>query len=187
MTATPSHSRLTENSTWFSLYSLGTDRKENTASKHFCCQVDFKGFWRWYMTFRTTGFLDFVHRPVFRCPSVFQNTGRWTKSKNPAVLNFCCPVVIRYRGSVFTVISLPSHICWWLILLNYAVIMSQYCHVSQWLERWFELVIGFINHLQVVTTNNYYTIAYLHNLQSLHTNLLSLFPVVYPIRFLATD
>jgi hypothetical protein len=27
--------------------------------------VDFKGFWRWYMTFRTTGFLDFVHCPVF--------------------------------------------------------------------------------------------------------------------------
>jgi hypothetical protein len=27
--------------------------------------LDFKGFWRWYMTFRTIGFLDFVHRPVF--------------------------------------------------------------------------------------------------------------------------
>jgi hypothetical protein len=27
--------------------------------------VDFKGFWRWYMTFRTMGFLDFVLRPVF--------------------------------------------------------------------------------------------------------------------------
>jgi hypothetical protein len=26
--------------------------------------LDFKGFWRWYMTFRTIGFLDFVHRPV---------------------------------------------------------------------------------------------------------------------------
>jgi hypothetical protein len=38
----------------------------------------------------------------------------------------------------------------------------------------FGLVIGFINHLHVVTTNNYYTIADLHNLQSLHTNLLSL-------------
>jgi hypothetical protein len=31
-----------------------------------------------------------------------------------------------------------------------------------------------IGHLQVVTTNNDYTIANLHNLQSLHTNLLSL-------------
>jgi hypothetical protein len=41
------------------------------------------------------------------------------------------------------------------------------------------LVIGFINHLQVVTTNNYYTIVALHNLQSLHTNLLSLFPLVF--------
>jgi hypothetical protein len=38
----------------------------------------------------------------------------------------------------------------------------------------FGSVNGFINHLQVVTTNNYYTIADLHNLQSLHTNLLSL-------------
>jgi hypothetical protein len=28
-------------------------------------EVDFKWFWRWYITFRTTGFLDFVHRPVF--------------------------------------------------------------------------------------------------------------------------
>jgi hypothetical protein len=36
----------------------------------------------------------------------------------------------------------------------------------------FGLVIGFTNHLQVVTTNNYYTIADLYNLQSLHTNLL---------------
>jgi hypothetical protein len=33
----------------------------------------------------------------------------------------------------------------------------------------FELVIGFTNHLQVLTTNNYYIIA---DLQSLHTNLL---------------
>jgi hypothetical protein len=33
----------------------------------------------------------------------------------------------------------------------------------------------------------YYTIADLHNLQSLHTNLLSLFPVVFITLSLATD
>jgi hypothetical protein len=36
------------------------------------------------------------------------------------------------------------------------------------------MVIGFIAFLQVVTTNNYKSIADLHNLESLHTNLLSL-------------
>jgi hypothetical protein len=49
------------------------------------------------------------------------------------------------------------------------------------------LVIGLINHLKVVTKNNYNTIADLQNLQSLHNNLLSLFPLVFTIRFLATD
>jgi hypothetical protein len=51
----------------------------------------------------------------------------------------------------------------------------------------FGLVIRFNNHLQVVTTNNYYIIAELHNLQSLHTNHLSLYSLVFTIRFLATD
>jgi hypothetical protein len=51
----------------------------------------------------------------------------------------------------------------------------------------FGLVIGFINSLQLVTTNNYNTVPDLHNLQSLHFNLLSLFPLVFTIRFLATD
>jgi hypothetical protein len=46
---------------------------------------------------------------------------------------------------------------------------------------------GFNNHLQVITTNNYYTIADLHNLQSLHTNLLSVFPLVFTVRYLAKD
>jgi hypothetical protein len=34
-----------------------------------------------------------------------------------------------------------------------------YFHVSQWLKTGFVLVIEFIDHLQVVTTNNSYTIA----------------------------
>jgi hypothetical protein len=49
------------------------------------------------------------------------------------------------------------------------------------------LVVGFINHLQVAATNNCYTIADLHNLQSLHINPLSIFPLVFTVRFLATD
>jgi hypothetical protein len=51
---------------------------------------------------------------------------------------------------------------------------KQYCHVSQWLKTGFGLVIAVINHLQVITTINYYATADLHNLQSLHTNLFSL-------------
>jgi hypothetical protein len=58
------------------------------------------------------------------------------------------------------------------------------CRVT---ETGFGLVIGFINHSQVVTTNNYNTVPDLHNLQSLHYNLLSLFPLVFTIGFLATD
>jgi hypothetical protein len=51
----------------------------------------------------------------------------------------------------------------------------------------FGLVIGFINHSQVVTTINYNAVPNLHNLQSLHYNLLNLFPLLFTIRFLATD
>jgi hypothetical protein len=54
-------------------------------------------------------------------------------------------------------------------------------------EMGFGLVIGFINCLQLVTTNNYNTVPDLNNLQSLHYNLLRLFPLVFTIRFLATD
>jgi hypothetical protein len=39
-------------------------------------------------------------------------------------------------------------------------------------------VIGFTNNLQVLTTINCYTVAALHNLQSLHTNLFSLSALV---------
>jgi hypothetical protein len=38
-----------------------------------------------------------------------------------------------------------------------------------------------------LTTNNYYTLPDLHNLQSVHTNLPSLFPLAFSIRLLATD
>jgi hypothetical protein len=51
--------------------------------------------------------------------------------------------------------------------------------ITKRLRRGFELVIGCINNLQVVTTINYYTIAALHNLQSLHTNLFSLSAPVF--------
>jgi hypothetical protein len=52
--------------------------------------------------------------------------------------------------------------------------------VSQWLKHGYGLVIGFINNLQVLTTINYsyYTIAALHNVQPLHTNLFSLSALV---------
>jgi hypothetical protein len=55
-------------------------------------------------------------------------------------------------------------------------LLSSYCHVYLCLKAGFRLVIGFINNLEVVTAINYSTIADLHKLQSLHTNLLSLFP-----------
>jgi uncharacterized protein (DUF486 family) len=48
---------------------------------------------------------------------------------------------------------------------------------SGWMNR-------FIEYSLAVTTNNYYTIADLHNLQSLHANLHSLFPVVFTCRLL---
>jgi hypothetical protein len=53
-----------------------------------------------------------------------------------------------------------------------------YGYVYQWLKRAFELVIGFINIVQVVTTINYYTTVALESLQSLHTNILNLSALV---------
>jgi hypothetical protein len=49
------------------------------------------------------------------------------------------------------------------------------------------LVIVFIDHLQVVTAISSYIISALHNLQSFRTDLLSLYPLVSTISFLATD
>jgi hypothetical protein len=60
-------------------------------------------------------------------------------------------------------------------------------HVTQWIKTGIGLVTGLINHLQAVTRNKYNTIADLHNLPSRHINLLSLFPLVFTIHFLATD
>jgi hypothetical protein len=51
----------------------------------------------------------------------------------------------------------------------------------------FGLVITFIGYLEAVTRNNYNKIVDIHNLQSLHINLLSLFPLALTIRFLVTD
>jgi hypothetical protein len=61
---------------------------------------------------------------------------------------------------------------------SFRIYLIQFCHVSQWLKTGFGLVIGFINNLQVVTRNYSYTIAVLHNFQSLHNNL-SQFPLVF--------
>jgi hypothetical protein len=51
----------------------------------------------------------------------------------------------------------------------------------------FALVIGFINHLHVVTTINYYTITDVHTTNHSTINLLSLSAPVVTIRFLETD
>jgi hypothetical protein len=56
---------------------------------------------------------------------------------------------------------------------------EKYCHVPEGPGRGFGLVIKFIWYLQVVTTNNYDTIADLHNVQSLHTYLFSLSGLVF--------
>jgi hypothetical protein len=55
-------------STWFSNlrvdYTLCGSRNKALTSNDFF-QVDSKGFWRWCITLRITGFWDFVYRPVF--------------------------------------------------------------------------------------------------------------------------
>jgi hypothetical protein len=62
----------------------------------------------------------------------------------------------------------------WFTGLVFHIVM---CHTVT--KELFGLVIGFINHLLVVTTINYYTIAALHNLQSLHINIFSLSALVF--------
>jgi hypothetical protein len=43
----------------------------------------------------------------------------------------------------------------------------------------FGLVIGFINHLQAVTTNNYNTVADFSHYKALHANLFSLSALIF--------
>jgi hypothetical protein len=50
------------------------------------------------------------------------------------------------------------------------MVTIKYC-VTVTADGGFGLVIGFINNLQVINTINYYTVAALHNVHSLHTNL----------------
>jgi hypothetical protein len=50
--------------------------------------LDSKGFWRWYIPLRITGFLDFIHRQVFlnlentrfRKLDLFPSSGEWRKT-----------------------------------------------------------------------------------------------------------
>jgi hypothetical protein len=49
------------------------------------------------------------------------------------------------------------------------------------------LVIGFIYGLQVVTTNKYYNLAGFHSTDHTTLKLLRVLPLVFAIRFLATD
>jgi hypothetical protein len=65
------------------------------------------------------------------------------------------------------------------VVISVQEALLRYFHVYGWLKTGLGLVLGFINNLQVVTTINSYTIVDLHNLQSLHTNLLTLFPLVF--------
>jgi hypothetical protein len=89
---------------------------------------------------------------------------------------------IRIAGRVvFYAVRVESKESKWLVLHRTSCFLTfQSCFPgSQWLKTGFGLVIGFINHLQVVTTINYYTISDLHNVQSLHANLFSLSALVF--------
>jgi hypothetical protein len=76
---------------------------------------------------------------------------------------------------------------WWLQPVIVFAANTKYCHVYQRPKVGFRLVTGFTNDLQVANITNYYIIADLHNLQSLHANLVSLLLIVFTVRFLATD
>jgi hypothetical protein len=59
-------------------------------------------------------------------------------------------VVIQLYDGILGIKDLLNTVCIYFSAL--------YCHVYWWLQTGFGLIIGFINHLQVVNTNNYYTI-----------------------------
>jgi hypothetical protein len=58
-----------------------------------------------------------------------------------------------------------------------------FCHETEWVEAGCGLDIGFIDHLQVATTNNYNTIADFHTTN--HYNLGFLQPTVSSLDFSA--
>jgi hypothetical protein len=62
-----------------------------------------------------------------------------------------------------------------------------YCHVYEWLQTGFGLVIGFINQSQVATTTKYNTLADSHITNHSTLNFLRVLSLVFAIRFLAMD
>jgi hypothetical protein len=62
----------------------------------------------------------------------------------------------------------------WMAEKNLYEIPYTYCHVYSWLKTGFGLAIGFIDHLQVVTTNKYNTVTDFHT-----TKHFTLIPSVY--------
>jgi hypothetical protein len=60
----------------------------------------------------------------------------------------------------------------------YYLLAHVYCHVLEWLYTWFELVNRFVDHIQIVSTNNYNTIADFHTTNHSTLRLLSLVSLV---------
>jgi hypothetical protein len=77
--------------------------------------VSSKGFWRWCITPRITGVLDFVHRP-------------WTKSKNPIILNepYRCFYGSEYWVLVAACVFLVSVLEWLFICACWSVSVTAF-------------------------------------------------------------